>query len=55
MVISDKVIRAKAVVDMNNWILNYENDGSIDEYDKETQKKYWEYIKQLKMKILKDL
>lgn len=55
MKVSANVIKALAIGDMVSWVSNFENDGEIDNYDQEIQDKYWEYIKKLQEKILKEL
>lgn len=55
MEMSTNVIKAMAVNDMFAWVSNFENDGDIAKYDDKTQEKYWEYVKKLQKKLLKNL
>lgn len=55
MVISGKAIRAQAVVDMNNWILNFEPSAVAKKYDEPIKEVYLNEIKKLQIKLLKDL
>lgn len=55
MVMSGKAIRAQAVVDMNNWILNFEPSAVAKKYDEHIREVYSNEIKKLQIKLLKDL
>lgn len=55
MILSKRVIDANAIQDMYNWVANFENDGNIDNWTDEQQEMYWEKIKKIQTKILKEL
>lgn len=55
MKISKNIIKAMAIKDLYLWIDNFENDGSINEYGEEEKEIYWDYIKKIQKKMIKEL
>lgn len=55
MIISGKTIRAQAVVDMNNWILNFEPSEVAKKYDAPIKEVYLNEVEKLKIKLLKEI
>lgn len=55
MIISGKTIRAQAIVDMNNWILNFEASETAKNYDTPAKEVYLNEIEKLKIKLLREI
>lgn len=55
MMISGKTIRAQAIVDMNNWILNFEASESAKKYDTSAKEVYMNEIEKLKLRLLREI
>ena len=55
MIISGKTIRAQAVVDMNNWILNFEASETAKKYDVSTKEIYLNEIEKIQIRLLKEI
>ena len=55
MKISKKIIKAMSIEDMYYWITNFESSRTLSQYDDETQETYWNYIKKIQERILKEI
>lgn len=55
MIISGKTIRAQAIVDMNNWILNFEASETAKKYDVPVKEIYLNEIEKLKERLLREI
>lgn len=53
--ITKKIVKAMAIEDMYAWIMNFENNGPINNYDEEAKNVYWDYIKKMQDRIIKEL
>ena len=53
--IPNRVIKAMALEDMYSYIMNFENNGPINNYDEEAKNVYWDYIKKIQDRIIKEL
>lgn len=55
MKMSNKTIRAQAIVDMNNWILNFKASNITQNYDTQSKKIYMEQIEKIQTRLLKEI
>lgn len=55
MTISGKTIRAQAIVDMNNWILNFKASETAKNYDTQTKEIYLNEVEKLKTRLLREI
>ena len=55
MKVSTSVIKALAIGDMVDWITKFKSTKDFNGYDDEAKEKYFEYIKKIQEKILKEL
>ena len=55
MKISNKTIRAQAIVDMNNWILDFKASDVAQKYDSESKQTYLNEIEKIKIRLLREI
>lgn len=55
MIMSGKTIKAQAIVDMNNWILNFEASDTAKKYSVEEKESYMKEIEKIKLRLLKEI
>jgi hypothetical protein len=53
--ISGKTIRAQAIVDMNNWILNFKASETAKNYDTVAKQVYLNEIEKIKTRLLREI